>query len=40
MELYANISKAEALLGWKPKVSFKELVEIMVDADIKRLKAK
>jgi len=28
------------VLGWKPKINFKELVEIMVDADIKRLKAK
>ncbi len=29
--------KAEKNLGWKPKTTFKELVQIMVDADIKEL---
>lgn len=35
--LKANPKKAEEKLGWKPKVSFKELVKIMVAADIQRL---
>ena len=29
-----RIDKARNILGWKPKVSFKELVHIMVDADM------
>ncbi|KAA3617060.1 MAG: GDP-mannose 4,6-dehydratase [Calditrichaeota bacterium] len=33
--LIGDASKAEKELGWKPKVTFKELVEIMVDADLK-----
>ena len=32
--LRADTSKAREKLGWKPKVSFKELVHIMVDADM------
>ncbi len=32
--LLADFSKAEKLLGWKPRVTFKELVEIMVDSDM------
>jgi len=36
--LISNASKAEKILGWKPKVTFKELVEMMVDADLERLK--
>jgi len=32
--LVADASKAEKELGWKPKVTFKELVRIMVDADM------
>jgi GDPmannose 4,6-dehydratase len=32
--LYANISKAKRQLGWEPQVTFKELVRIMVDADM------
>lgn len=31
--LHADIRKAEAELGWKPSVTFKELVRIMMDAD-------
>lgn len=31
--LCGNPSKAERVLGWKPKTSFEELVKIMVDAD-------
>lgn len=36
--LIGDITKAKNKLGWKPKVKFKELVKIMVDADIKLLK--
>jgi GDPmannose 4,6-dehydratase len=36
--LIGSSNKAEKLLGWKPKVSFKELIEMMVDADLKLLK--
>ncbi len=32
--LIGDASKAERLLGWKPKVKFKELVRLMVDADL------
>lgn len=31
--LQGDASKAREQLGWKPKVKFKELVELMVDAD-------
>ncbi|MCJ7805184.1 GDP-mannose 4,6-dehydratase [Patescibacteria group bacterium] len=33
--LQADIGKAEKLIGWKPKVKFKELVKMMVDADMR-----
>jgi GDPmannose 4,6-dehydratase len=36
--LCGDASKAARLLGWKPKVTFKELVRIMVDADLKAAK--
>ncbi len=36
--LVGDPSKARERLGWSPKVSFKELVRMMVDADIERLK--
>jgi GDPmannose 4,6-dehydratase len=36
--LKADPTKAKKQLGWEPKVSFKELVTMMVDADLKRLK--
>ncbi len=32
--LQADISKSSSVLGWQPKVTFKELVRIMVDADL------
>jgi GDPmannose 4,6-dehydratase len=35
--LQGDASKAKKKLKWKPKVKFKELVKIMVDADIKNL---
>ena len=37
--LIGDASKALERLGWKPKVDFKGLVEMMVDADIEREKA-
>lgn len=33
--LIGDASKAEQKLGWKPQVNFQQLVEIMVDADLK-----
>lgn len=36
--LCGNPSKAHERLGWAPKVQFNQLVSIMVDADIRRLK--
>ena len=33
--LFADPSKANRKLGWKPKTSFKELVKMMVEHDIK-----
>lgn len=33
--LIGNASKAQQILNWKPKVKFKELVQLMVDADLK-----
>ena len=38
--LVGDSSKAEEVLGWKPKVNFKKLVEIMVKADYDYLKNK
>ncbi len=32
--LIADASKARKKLGWAPKVSFKQLIEMMVDADL------
>ena len=36
--LISNPAKARQKLGWEPKVKFQELVEMMVEADLKRLK--
>ena len=38
--LVGDPAKAEANLGWKPKVSFPELVKMMVDSDIKAFSGK
>ncbi len=38
--LIGDASKAKRVLGWEPKVKFKELVQIMVDADMKALEKK
>ncbi len=35
--LRADISKAKKILGWRPRVTFDELVKIMVDYDLKLL---
>ena len=35
--LLADPSKAKKQLGWEPKITFKELVKIMVDADLEAL---
>ncbi|PQO27026.1 GDP-mannose 4,6-dehydratase [Blastopirellula marina] len=37
--LCGNPAKAQTELGWKPKVSFEQLVHLMVDEDMKRVKA-
>jgi len=34
VHLVADYSKAKKMLGWQPKVKFKELVKIMVEADL------
>ncbi|MEK6716793.1 MAG: GDP-mannose 4,6-dehydratase [candidate division NC10 bacterium] len=34
--LQGDASKAKRVLGWQPRVSFRQLVEIMVDADMAR----
>jgi GDPmannose 4,6-dehydratase len=38
--LLADPSKAKRELGWTPKVEFKELIAMMVDADLERLSAR
>jgi len=35
--LVGDASKAKAELGWDPEVSFEELIQMMVDADVERL---
>jgi GDPmannose 4,6-dehydratase len=35
--LVGDASKARTQLGWEPKVSFEQLIQMMVDADMKRL---
>jgi GDPmannose 4,6-dehydratase len=38
--LQADPSKAERELGWRPKVGFAQLVSMMVDADLERLRSR
>jgi GDPmannose 4,6-dehydratase len=38
--LISDPSKARSVLGWEPSVSFRELVTMMVDADLERLNTK
>jgi GDPmannose 4,6-dehydratase len=33
--LQGDASKAKRVLGWQPKVGFRELIEMMVDADLR-----
>ncbi len=35
--LVADPTKAHQVLGWEPRVNFRQLVQMMVDADLKRL---
>ena len=37
--LVGNPAKAKRKLGWEPKVRFRQLVEMMVDADLERLRS-
>jgi GDPmannose 4,6-dehydratase len=37
--LVADASKARRVLGWAPRVTFEELVAMMVDADLARYRA-
>jgi len=37
-QLVGDASKAQKELGWKPEVSFEELIEMMGEADLKQLK--
>jgi GDPmannose 4,6-dehydratase len=37
--LLGDSTRARSELGWKPDVSFQQLIEMMVDADLKRLSA-
>ena len=37
--LLGNPAKARAELGWEPKTSLEQLVAMMVDADLARLRA-
>jgi len=39
-DLRADVSKARRVLGWAPRVSFRELVRMMVEADIAELRHK
>jgi GDPmannose 4,6-dehydratase len=39
-QLVGDASKAREKLGWEPRCSFRELVEMMVDADLERLAAR
>lgn len=38
--LIGDASKAQKLMGWKPRVKFKKLTEMMVDSDFEKEKAK
>ena len=33
-DLIGDASKAQKILGWRPKTDFKQLVEMMVKADL------
>jgi GDPmannose 4,6-dehydratase len=37
--LLGDSTKARRVLGWEPKVSFEQMIRMMVEADLKRVKA-
>jgi len=37
-ELLGDSTKARRALGWQPEVSFERLIQMMVDADLERVK--
>jgi len=37
--LVGNPAKAKRKLGWEPKVRFRQLVDMMVDADLERFRS-
>jgi GDPmannose 4,6-dehydratase len=37
--LFGDPTKAKKVLGWQPRVTFRDLVEMMVDADLERVSA-
>lgn len=40
LELKGDYSKAKKKLGWQPKVKFEELIKMMVETDLNRIKNK
>ena len=38
--LVGDASRAREDLGWEPRVSFEEMIHMMVDADVERLKSR
>lgn len=36
-KLIADTHKAKKILGWKPKIGFKDLIKIMIDADMRQV---
>ena len=38
-DLVGDAAKARERLGWRPKVGFEQLVRLLVDADLERLRA-
>ncbi|MEO7869727.1 MAG: GDP-mannose 4,6-dehydratase, partial [Candidatus Limnocylindria bacterium] len=38
-ELLGDSSKARSILGWRPTVDFEALIQMMVEADVARLRA-
>jgi GDPmannose 4,6-dehydratase len=36
--LWGNATKAKVELGWEPKVNLEELIAMMVEADLKRVR--
>ena len=38
--LVGDASKARSKLGWEPKVSFEQMIQMMIDADLERIASK